>query len=184
VRAAYADPPYIGQAAKLYSERPDYGGEVDHQELVRYLSTFDAWALSAHSGSIATIVKLPGWPSNVRIAAWVKPFSFYKKGVNPAYGWEPVFFSGARSDAERRKVMGVKHAKTVKDWLSANAWGVTARERAESDVKGRKREEFSFWLFELLGLVPWDEFYDLFPGSGAVTTAWGKWCDAWEPPLP
>jgi hypothetical protein len=27
----------------------------------------------------------------------------------------------------------------------------------------------------LMGLSPDDELYDLFPGTGAVTRAWGRW---------
>ena len=37
-------------------------------------------------------------------------------------------------------------------------------------------EAFAFWLFQMAGLEPGDELTDLFPGSGAVSRAWEKWC--------
>jgi hypothetical protein len=36
--------------------------------------------------------------------------------------------------------------------------------------------EFCFWLFDLLGLRPEDDLHDLYPGSGAVSSAWEQWC--------
>jgi hypothetical protein len=38
VKFAYADPPYPGQARRHYSDHPDYGGEVDHRELIDRLA--------------------------------------------------------------------------------------------------------------------------------------------------
>jgi hypothetical protein len=47
MRIAYADPPYIG-CAHLYSEHPDFAGEVDHVALIERLeSEFDGWVLHA-----------------------------------------------------------------------------------------------------------------------------------------
>ena len=37
---------------------------------------------------------------------------------------------------------------------------------------GQKPYAFSFWLFQVLGLTPSDDFVDIYPGSGAVTRAW------------
>lgn len=37
-RLAYADPPYPGKSARYYGDHPDFGGEVDHAELIRRLS--------------------------------------------------------------------------------------------------------------------------------------------------
>ena len=54
LRLAYADPPYPGQAG-IYREHPDYAGEVDHQELVMRLASYDGWALSTSgTGSMPT----------------------------------------------------------------------------------------------------------------------------------
>lgn len=43
---------------------------------------------------------------------------------------------------------------------------------------GAKPDAFCYWIFEGLNLVPDDRFDDVFPGSGAVGTAWEKWCAA------
>src|SRR5439155_24046846 len=57
---------------------------------------------------------------------------------------------------------------TIRDWVSASA----TRGRG---VHGAKPKEFCFWLFEVLGLKPEDDFQDLFYGSGAVTDAWEQY---------
>lgn len=170
MKLAYADPPYVGQAKKHYADLPDYGGEVDHAALVRMLQSYDGWALSCHVNSLRDIW---GLCPKARVAAWVKPFAFFKKGVRPSYSWEPVLFVSSRSDRERAKAFGGK-APMCRDWFSANAWGVTAAERA-NPVKGKKRPEFCEWVFNLIGAAPGDEFDDLFPGSGGVGQAWTDW---------
>jgi hypothetical protein len=85
MRAAYADPPYIGQAKRRY-QCP----EVDYRQLIDRLETFDAWALSVSSTSLRQVLSL--CPDGVRVGAWVKPFAVFKPNVNPAYAWEPVIF--------------------------------------------------------------------------------------------
>tara|TARA_Y100000310_G_scaffold119290_1_gene118032 strand:+ start:449 stop:925 length:477 start_codon:yes stop_codon:yes gene_type:complete len=153
MRFAYADPPYIGQAKRHYGTE-----EVDHAALLQQLETFDAWALSCSSPSLFTL--LPMCRDDVRIGAWVKPFGIFKPGVNPAYVWEPVLFKGARKRS--------REEPTARDWVSCN---VTLRR----GLAGAKPEGFCFWLFELMGLEPDDDFHDLFPGTGAVTQAWERW---------
>lgn len=45
LRFAYADPPYPGMSG-FYKDHPDYGGEVDHAELIgRMTQDFDGWIL-------------------------------------------------------------------------------------------------------------------------------------------
>uniref|UniRef100_A0A6M3J7X3 Methyltransferase n=1 Tax=viral metagenome TaxID=1070528 RepID=A0A6M3J7X3_9ZZZZ len=149
----YADPPYIGQAKKHYNSE-----EVDHKSLILELEAYDGWALSLSSPTLQEILAM--CPKSVRVGAWVKPFCSFKPNVNPAYAWEPVIFKPAR--ARGRDVM------TVRDWVSAN---ITLKK----GLSGVKPEAFSFWLFEILGAEPTDEFIDMFPGSGAVTRAWNKW---------
>jgi hypothetical protein len=56
----------------------------------------------------------------------------------------------------------------MRDWL---AEGITMKR----GLTGAKPERFCWWLFEVLGLDPADEFTDLFPGSGAVTAAYETW---------
>ena len=149
----YADPPYIGQAKKHYNSE-----EVDHKALIAQLETYDGWALSLSSPTLQEILAM--CPSNVRVGAWVKPFCSFKPNVNPAYAWEPVIFKPARARG-RNKL-------TVRDWVSAN---ITLKK----GLSGVKPDAFSFWLFEILGAEPTDEFIDMFPGSGAVSMAWDKW---------
>jgi hypothetical protein len=157
-RVAYADPPYIGQAHRHYSHDPRCA-EVDHEALIRQLNeNYDGWALSCSSTSLQTILGL--CPPGVRIGSWVKPFAPYKK-VNPAYVWEPVVFNPCRIRDGRF---------TARDWVAAN---ITLKR----GLCGVKPDRFCYWLFEILGMEPEDEFVDLFPGSGAVTRAWEKWRD-------
>lgn len=153
MRIAYADPPYIGQANR-YPERQ----EVNHQELIDRLCSYDGWALSCSSPSLLTI--LPMCPTDIRIGVWVKPFCSFKPNVNPAYAWEAIVFKPARS--------GNRNIPTIRDWVSANI-------ALKKGLVGAKPEQFCFWLFELLGMLPDDEFDDLYLGTGAVTKAWEKW---------
>jgi hypothetical protein len=162
VRFAIADPPYIGQARKHYAKEAAANGrvasEVDHADLVERLTGFDAWALCLSSPSLQQILAI--CPPGVRVGAWVKPFASFKKGVDPAYAWEPIIYKTQRKwDAEQA---------TCRDWVSANI-------TLERGVSGAKPDTFCFWLFELLGAKADDEFTDLYPGSGAVTRAWDKW---------
>src|SRR5262252_4412119 len=66
-RLAYADPPYPGQAKRLYGPHPDYAGEVDHAALIGRLNEFDGWALSTSNRSLADMLALTG-PQ--RVLAW------------------------------------------------------------------------------------------------------------------
>jgi hypothetical protein len=155
VKFAYADPPYLGQAKKHYGPE---AREVNHELLIAHLNEFDAWALSLSSPSLRTI--LPMCPADVRVMAWVKPFAAFKVGVNPAYAWEPIIVRGGRKRD--------RNEPTVRDWVSTP---ITLRR----GVSGAKPETFCMWLFDVVGLHPIDQFYDVFPGSGAVSDAWEKW---------
>lgn len=159
MKFAYADPPYIGQARKHYARDPRCA-EVDHAALIEQMNGFDAWALSLSSPSLQQILAL--CPTDVRVGAWVKPFASFKPGVNPAYAWEPVIWRGGRK-RDRTEA-------TVRDWVSCNI-------TLQRGLSGAKPETFCFWLFEVLGAEAEDEFTDLFPGSGAVSQAWEKWCN-------
>lgn len=152
-RIAYADPPYVGQAKKHYAM-----SEVDHYELLKQLDTYDGWALSCSSPSLRLLLACA--PDDVRVMAWVKPFAVFKPNVNPAYAWEPVLVKPARKRT--------REDKTSRDWVSAS---VTIKK----GLAGAKPEAFSLWLFDVLGAAPDDDFYDLFPGTGAVSRAWDKW---------
>lgn len=157
-RFAYADPPYLGQAKKRYGD-DTYDDLVAHIDLIARLEAdYDAWALSLHSVSLRAI--LPECPQDVRVAAWVKPFAVFKKGVDPAYTWEPVIFKSLRKwDSE---------VATVRDHLSCNI-------ALRKGLPGAKPEPFALWLFELLGMKSQDSFDDIFPGTGGVGAQWERW---------
>lgn len=164
LRAAYADPPYLGLAQEFYGhlhpEAAKYDDPETHRRLIQRLSDeYDCWAMSLQSNALHTI--LPMCPADVRVMAWTKGFASFKPGVKTAqYAWEPVIVRGGRPRAER--------LHCVRDWIQESM----TMKRA---LRGAKPERFCFWMFEVLNLKPEDEFHDLFPGSGAVGEAWQKW---------
>lgn len=163
MRFAYADPPYLGLAEKFYGDmHPDaaaYDRLETHAALIDRLSReFDGWAYSLHSPSLKQILAV--CPDDVRIGAWVKPFASFKKGVKPAYCWEPVIFHGGRKHDEE--------SATVRDYVACS---ITLKR----GFRGAKPDAVCFWLFDFLGMQIDDEFVDLFPGSGAVSRAYEAW---------
>lgn len=156
-RFAYADPPYPGLSSKYYGDEPSFAGEVDHTALIASLTAagYAGWALSTSSRALRDV--LPLCPPGARVCAWVKPI-----GVPPAtYGlhstWEPLIVVGGR-----------RCRPGVRDWLRAQparGWG---------SLPGRKPIAFCAFLFDALGMLPGDELVDLFPGTGAVSRAWGE----------
>lgn len=162
MKAAYADPPYLG-CAKYYSDLHEEAGIWDdpetHRNLIeRLYDDFDAWALSLHTPSLAMMLSF--CHPDVRIGAWVKPFASFKPGVGHAYAWEPVLFHFSR-----------KRSREQGTWRDFIACPITLKK----GFIGAKPEKFCYWVFEGLNLFPDDEFHDLFPGSGAVSRSWGKW---------
>ena len=161
MRFCYADPPYPGMAY-LYKGHPDYDGEVDHAALIaRIVAEFpDGWALSTASTTLQQV--LPLCPRDVRILAWVKPYTPFKRGVKLAYAWEPIIICGGRkSDSDY----------TLFDWFSAsvNIFG------KGSKIAGQKPLAMCWWLFDCLGSIRGDELVDMFPGSGGVGRAWEQY---------
>lgn len=167
---AYADPPYYGCCGLYGHHHPDgrcWDDLETHRLLVdRLMAEFpDGWSMSLTSSSLRAI--LPLCPEDVRVGAWVKPFHAYKRGVRPAYGWEPVIYRGGRNLNHQPPPKGGK-ATTPKDWVAANI-------TLQRGLTGAKPEPFCFWLFDVLNIGPGDTLVDLFPGSGAVTEAWASW---------
>lgn len=162
MKFAYADPPYLGCASKLYGDST-YDDPLAHEALIERLELYDAWALSLHEPSLPVILNM--CPANVRVAAWVKPFASFKPGVDPAYTWEPVIYRTARTWKRQQA--------TARDHVSCS---ITLRR----GLVGAKPERFCFWLFDLLGAAPGDEFVDLFPGTGGVSRAWRAWADQFQ----
>lgn len=166
MRFAYADPPYLGCGTKFYADHPEaavYDSIAGHAALIQHLCDEfpDGWAMSASSSSLQLI--LPLCPDDVRIAAWVKPFHVFKKGVRPAYAWEPVIYRGGRNKGHKPPVKGGL-ANTPRDWVSAN---ITLRK----GLTGTKPEAVCAWILDLLNVAPEDEVVDLFPGLGTLTRA-------------
>ena len=160
---AYADPPYLGCSRKHYGDHPEHGVYdtlEGHRALIQRLVDQypDGWALSCTSGNLFDL--LPLCPQGCRVGAWVKPFASFKPNVNPAYAWEPVIWFGGRKRG--------RNFDTTRDFCAVS---ITLRR----GVSGAKPEAFCWWVFDLLGMEPGDEFHDLFPGSGAVRKAHTTW---------
>jgi hypothetical protein len=160
MRFAYADPPYIGQAARHYGDHPDYAGEVDHFDLLRKLQAeYDGWALSL---SVKSLPRVLYWcPNDVTVLAWFKPIA-PPLGDHRRYNWEPVILRPLRP-------YGPGYVPLA---LIASPPQFTFRPRPEGHVIGEKPEAFAHWLFAAAGLTREDMLIDLFPGSGAITGAW------------
>lgn len=171
LRAAYADPPYLGLAAefygKLHTDAAEYDKPETHQRLIeRMMDEYDCWAMSLHEPSLREILNM--CPAGVRVASWVKPFASFKKNVTRAWTWEPVIFSFHR--ARKRTI----EQQTWRDHIAEPI----AMMRG---FHGAKPDRFCFWVFEGMNLEPTDKFVDMFPGSGAVGAAWEKWSSRNEP---
>lgn len=156
MRLAYADPPYLG-CARRYREHPDaarWDDAAEHGALMERLEhDYDGWALSLSAKSLPEL--LPLAPAGVRVGAWVKPFSAYKKHVRIAYGWEPLIFRPGRPNND-------PEAPCTRDWLSSNM-------SLRRGTIGAKPEAFARWVLDLLGWLDGDTLDDLFPGSGVMT---------------
>lgn len=178
MKFAYADPPYFGQGKKLYSDHPEaavWDTIEGHSKLISSLCEEypDGWALSASSPSLKLL--LPLCPEDVRIAAWVKPFCAFKRGVRPCYAWEPLLFRGGRNSKPAVPPKGGKQV-TPKDYLPEGEHYPDSSDDfiAESitlkkGLTGAKPEKFCRWVLDLLNVQPGDEVHDLFPGTGIMT---------------
>lgn len=161
MKAAYADPPYIGQASRHYGDHPDYAGEVDHADLIDTLADFDAWALSLSMKSLPEVLRL--CPEGVWVGSWVKPIA-PPMGDKRIYSWEPVIFHGGR-----------RPSKPTRTHVVASPPQFTFRPTPGEHVIGEKPEAFCHWVFACLGLNRFDDLTDMFPGSGAVGRAWATY---------
>lgn len=164
VRLAYADPPYLG-CCRLYKHVHGDDGRCwddlsTHAALIEHLVTEfpDGWAMSSTSGGLRAL--LPLCPDDVRVAAWVKPFHAYKKGVRPAYAWEPVIFRGGRNRNPAVPEKGGQ-ALTPKDFIAEN---ITLKR----GLTGAKPARVCEWILDLLGATESDHVVDLFPGTGVM----------------
>ena len=162
MRIAYADPPYIG-CAHLYSDQPNFAGEVDHAELIERLERdYDGWVLHAAATPRSMAILAPLVErTNARWMSWVKGFAAFKRNVSVAYAWEPVIVKPARKPVVSKRLV-------MRDWIQES---ITLKR----GLTGAKPEAVCHWAFEMLGARPEDELFDLFPGTGAVARAWRTW---------
>ena len=176
MKFAYADPPYLGCGARLYSEHhPDaaiWDDPETHRQLIERLCNEypDGWALSLHVPSLQII--LPMCPKDVRIGAYCKDFAQIRP-TRVQWFWEPVIWHGGRS-----KPIDKTH---YRDWC--RAW---PRNATTDGLIGGKPRDFCRWVFGLLGAQRGDELDDIFPGTLAVGAAWAEWVGEKDPlaPLP
>lgn len=162
LRLAYADPPYPGKA-RLYTDHPDYAGEVDSAELIARLVGYDGWALSTSAAALPAVLAL--CPPGVRVAAWHRG-ERPTRARGPLNAWEPVIYAGGRDH-------GPASAVPLTD-RRVDSLVHIARPRTSDPhrVLGTKPAAFAGWMFALLGAQPADTLDDLFPGSGGITRAW------------
>jgi hypothetical protein len=174
VKFAYADPPYFGCCRLYQHHHPDglcWDDLPTHEALIaRLVRDFpDGGALSATSVSLRVI--LPLCPPDVRVAAWAKSFCAFKKGVRPAYAWEPVIFWRGRNPNN-----GHSHAppekggkqNTPKDFIVEP---ITLRK----GLTGAKPEKVCKWILDLLNFQPGDTCEDIYPGTGAMGRVVSNW---------
>lgn len=176
MRFAYADPPYLGCCSLYDHFHGDDGRCWDwadtHRLLIeRLVSEYpDGWAMSASSPTLRTL--LPLCPDDVRIASWCKTFGAFKKGVRPAYMWEPViYWRGRNPSAGHRHLPPPKDGKqtTPKDFLEVLVPDtLLAPITLRRGFTGAKPEPFCRWVLDLLNAQPGDTVDDLFPGTGVM----------------
>jgi hypothetical protein len=163
LKAAYADPPYLGCGKSHYGDRHERAAEFDdpmtHKRLIEQLSDeYEAWALSCHEPSLHI---LRAWcPDDCHTGVWVKSFASFKPNVTNAWTWEPVIFR-----------FGRKRTRQQPTWRDHIVCPITMKR----GFTGAKPEPVCFWIFDGLNLSDGDDFSDLFPGSGAVGVAYEKW---------
>ena len=167
MKFAYADPPYLGCCSKYQHYHPDgrcWDDVRTHRMLIDSLCIEypEGWALSASSPSLQTL--LPLCPNDVRIGVWVKSFCAFKKGVRPAYAWEPVIFRGGRNPKN-----GHPHPPPPRNGAQTTPKDFIVEPiTLKKGLTGAKPENVCRWILELLNVQAGDEVIDLFPGTGIM----------------
>lgn len=155
---AYADPPYLGCGAKLYSGFHEDAAIWDDPETHAALITRlcdeypDGWVVSLHVPSLP--VYLTFTPPDARIGAWVKTYHQIRPHT-VQFAWEPVIWRGGRKE--------IKRVPMIRDWLAANA-------TSQRGLPGAKPEQFNRWVLDLLNYQDGDTLHDLFPGTGGMAS--------------
>jgi hypothetical protein len=181
MRFGYADPPYFGCCSLYEHYHPDgrcWDDLSSHVALVERLTRDfpDGWALSCTSGSLRRLLGF--CPHDVRIAPWLKTFGAFKRGVRPAWMWEPVIFRGGRNPGNghphQPPEKGGKQT-TPKDFAlidvaEAGAGSALAEPiTLKKGLTGAKPEAFCAWVLDLLNVQEGDEVVDLFPGTAVMS---------------
>jgi hypothetical protein len=145
----------------IYRDHPDFGGEVDHAELVERLERdYDGWALSTSERALGEVLPLCPWESwEFRVCVWRRGCARPIGRSRIMYAWEPLLVKTPRWESL--------------PWIADTAF--IPQNLSGQSLRGQKPEAFAFWMFGLLGVTPEDEFTDLFPGSGAIGRAWDAW---------
>jgi hypothetical protein len=175
VRFAYADPPYLGCCSLYDHYHPDgrcWDDPSTHMALIeRLVREFpDGWALSCSSGSLGRLLSF--CPEDARVAPWVKTFGTFKRGVRPAWMWEPVVFWRGRNPnvgyPHKPPEKGGKQT-TPKDFAIIEGGSLLAEPiTLKKGLTGAKPEAFCAWVLDLLNVQAGDEVADLFPGTGVM----------------
>lgn len=86
-----------------------------------------------------------------------------KRGVRPAYAWEPVIFRSLANPPHERHAPPAKGGKqtTPKDFF---AGPITLKK----GLTGAKSPDFCAWVLSLLNTKPGDVVDDIFPGTGIM----------------
>lgn len=173
MRLAIADPPYLGRAQRWYSaggcangygvgladDHPD-AGEWDeparHEALIHQLDYgYDGWAISASPATFALYMQVR---PDARVLIWHKG-NAVASGSRIRGVWEPVLLHVP--DGRRGRASG----PMLNDVLSC---GIQNR----AGFAGHKPERWTRWVLDALGYdAETDTVDDLFPGSGAVSSA-------------
>jgi hypothetical protein len=167
MKFAYSDPPYYSCCSLYGHFHPDGLCWDDVETYRQHLATLqrdfpDGWALSASSPSLRVL--LPLCPPDVRIAAWVKSFCAFKRGVRPAYAWEPVIFRGGRNPGN-----GHSHPPPEKGGAQTTPKDFIVEPiTLKKGLTGAKPEKVCRWILDLLNVQEGDEIVDLFPGTGIM----------------
>lgn len=150
---AYADPPYLGCCGLYGHHHPDglcWDHLSTHEMLIARLHDDypDGWAMSLHTPSLRAL--LPLCPHDVRIGAWCKSFGAFKKGVRPAYMWEPVIFRGGRNPGA-----GHPHAPPEKGGMQTTPKDFIVEPiTLKRGLTGAKPEKVARWIFDMLNAKP------------------------------
>jgi hypothetical protein len=98
------------------------------------------------------------------VASWVKSFCAFKRGVRPAYSWEPVIFWRGRNPGS-----GHPHPPPLKGGKQTTPKDhIVEPITLQKGLTGAKPERVCGWVLDLLGALPGDTVDDIFPGTGIM----------------